>query len=41
MSRTIPAGDTVEHFDPGLKQHRAWESPHVAEREADRLLEGW
>ena len=24
MSRPIPAGDYVEHFDPELPQHRAW-----------------
>jgi hypothetical protein len=24
MSRPIPAGDYVEHFDPELKHHRAW-----------------
>jgi hypothetical protein len=24
MSRTIPAGDYVEHFDPELPHHRAW-----------------
>jgi hypothetical protein len=24
MSRPIPAGDTIEHFDPELPHHRAW-----------------
>jgi hypothetical protein len=24
MSRSIPAGDTIEHFDPELPHHRAW-----------------
>jgi len=24
MSRSIPAGDYVEHFDPELPHHRAW-----------------
>ena len=24
MSRPIPAGDTIEHFDPHLPHHRAW-----------------
>ena len=24
MSRPIPAGDYVEHFDPELPHHRAW-----------------
>ncbi|MCX5969738.1 MAG: hypothetical protein NTV57_19320 [Cyanobacteria bacterium] len=24
MSRPIPAGDYVEHFNPGLAHHRAW-----------------
>ena len=24
MSRPIPAGDHVEHFDPDLPHHRAW-----------------
>jgi hypothetical protein len=24
MSRPIPAGDYVEHFDPDLPHHRAW-----------------
>jgi hypothetical protein len=24
MSRSIPAGDYVEHFDPDLSHHRAW-----------------
>jgi hypothetical protein len=24
MSGPIPAGDYVEHFDPGLPHHRAW-----------------
>ncbi len=24
MSRPIPAGDYVEHFDPELAHHRAW-----------------
>ena len=24
MSRSIPAGDYVEHFDPDLAHHRAW-----------------
>ena len=24
MSRSIPAGDYVEHFDPELAHHRAW-----------------
>ena len=24
MSRSIPAGDYVEHFDPDLPHHRAW-----------------
>jgi hypothetical protein len=24
MSRPIPAGDDVEHFDPELADHRAW-----------------
>ncbi|MBM5818251.1 MAG: hypothetical protein FJ083_17290 [Cyanobacteria bacterium K_Offshore_surface_m2_239] len=24
MSRSIPAGDYVEHFNPDLPHHRAW-----------------
>jgi hypothetical protein len=24
MSRSIPAGDKVEHFDPELPHHRGW-----------------
>ena len=24
MSRSIPAGDKVEHFDPELPNHPAW-----------------
>ena len=43
MSRSIPAGDYVEHFNPGLAHHRAWLEAvleHLVAHEPQALEEG-
>ena len=43
MSRPIPAGDYVEHFDPELAHHRAWllaVLEHLIAHEPQALEEG-
>ena len=43
MSRPIPAGDYVEHFDPELAHHRAWllaVLEHLVAHEPQALEEG-
>jgi hypothetical protein len=43
MSRLIPAGDYVEHFDPDLPHHRAWllaVLEHLVAHEPQALEEG-
>ena len=43
MSRPIPAGDYVEHFDPELPHHRAWllaVLEHLVAHEPQALEEG-
>jgi hypothetical protein len=43
MSRPIPAGDYVEHFDPDLDHHRGWllaVLEHLVAHEPQALEEG-
>jgi hypothetical protein len=43
VSRAIPAGDYVEHFDPELAHHRAWllaGLEHLVAHEPQALEEG-